>query len=81
MTIEIHRPEIETLIQERLQSGAFRDVEDLLLHALRSSEMQVMPSSRASEAENLVELFANSPFAGLSMDFERDCDTGREIDL
>ena len=82
MTIEIRQPETEALIEERLQSGAFRDVEEVLLHALRSSEA---PAERlagpSSEAPNLVELFANSPFAGLSMDFERDKDTGREIDL
>jgi len=33
------------------------------------------------EARNLVELFANSPFRGLNMDFERDKDYGREIEL
>jgi hypothetical protein len=81
MTIEIHQPEIEALIQQRLQSGAFHDVEEVLLHALRTSEPPATSSLRASEAKNLVELFANSPFAGLSMDFERDKDTGREIDL
>ena len=36
--IEIHQPEIETIIQQRLQSGAFSDVEDVILHALKSSE-------------------------------------------
>ncbi len=81
MTIEIHQPEIEALIQQRLQSGAFLDVEDVLLQALKSSEVPATALSRASEAKNLVELFASSPFAGLSMDFERDKDTGREIDL
>ena len=33
------------------------------------------------EARNLVELFANSPFKGMNMEFERDRDYGREIDL
>ena len=37
MTIEINRPEIEALIQQRLHSGAFRSVEDVLFDAL---EMQ-----------------------------------------
>lgn len=37
MTIEINRPEIEALIQERLNSGAFGSVEDVLFDAL---EMQ-----------------------------------------
>jgi len=34
MTIEITRPEIESLIHQRLQSGAFVDAEDGILRAL-----------------------------------------------
>lgn len=34
MTIEINCPEIEALIQQRLHSGAFESVEDLLFDAL-----------------------------------------------
>ncbi len=34
MTIEIKRPEIEALIQQRLHSGAFESVEDVLFDAL-----------------------------------------------
>jgi antitoxin ParD1/3/4 len=34
MTIQINRPEIEALIQERLHSGAFESVEDVLFDAL-----------------------------------------------
>ena len=37
MTIQINRPEIEALIQQRLHSGAFESVEDVLYDAL---EMQ-----------------------------------------
>ena len=36
MTIEITRPEIESLIHQRLQSGAFVDAEDVILRALQS---------------------------------------------
>lgn len=32
-------------------------------------------------AKNLVELFAESPFKGLDLQFERDQDTGRDIEL
>jgi len=31
MTIEIHKPELEALIQERMKSGAFQSVEDVLM--------------------------------------------------
>jgi antitoxin ParD1/3/4 len=34
MAIEIKRPEIEALIQQRLHSGAFETVEDVLFDAL-----------------------------------------------
>jgi hypothetical protein len=42
MTIEINRPEIEALIQQRLHSGAFESVEDALFDALEiQSEREV----------------------------------------
>jgi len=34
VTIQINRPEIEALIQQRLHSGAFESVEDVLFDAL-----------------------------------------------
>jgi hypothetical protein len=34
MTIEIHQPELENLIQQRMKSGAFRSIEDVLMYAL-----------------------------------------------
>jgi len=39
MTIEIHRPELEALIRERMKNGAFRSVEDVLLQALQMSSL------------------------------------------
>jgi hypothetical protein len=36
LTIEIHRPELEALIVERMRSGAFQNVEDVLMQALKS---------------------------------------------
>jgi len=33
MTIEIHRPELEALIRERMNSGGFYDVEDVIMQA------------------------------------------------
>jgi len=42
MTIEIKRPGIEALIQQRLRSGAFESVEDVLFDALEiQSEREV----------------------------------------
>jgi hypothetical protein len=44
MTIQITQPEIEALINHRLETGAFRDAEDVILQAFKSSE----PSARAT---------------------------------
>lgn len=38
MTIQITRPEIETLINQRLECGGFKDAEDVIFQALKSSE-------------------------------------------
>jgi hypothetical protein len=40
MTIQITRPEVESLINQRLQSGGYKDAEDVILHALQMSEGQ-----------------------------------------
>ena len=37
MTIEIHRPEREALIIQRMKSGGFHNVEDALFQALKMS--------------------------------------------
>jgi hypothetical protein len=37
MTIEIHIPELEALIIQRMKSGGFHNVEDVLLQALKTS--------------------------------------------
>jgi Arc/MetJ-type ribon-helix-helix transcriptional regulator len=37
MNIEITRPEIESLIRQRLQSGAFANAEDVIVQALEAS--------------------------------------------
>jgi hypothetical protein len=39
MTIEIHRPELEALIHERMKTGAFQTVEDALMEALNASQL------------------------------------------
>lgn len=40
MTIQITRPEVEALIKQRLESGTFKDAEDVILQALKSSGPQ-----------------------------------------
>ena len=38
MTIQITKPEIEALINHRLEGGGFKDAEDVIFQALKSSE-------------------------------------------
>lgn len=49
MTIEIQRPELEALILERMQLGAFPTIEDALLQALKSSPL---PSGKVGTGSN-----------------------------
>ena len=77
MIIQITRPEVEALINQRLQSGAFRDAEDVILQALRS-----LPQTTQTDVppkKNIVELFA--PLRGLNLDFRRNPSTGRPVEL
>ncbi len=50
MTIEITRPEVEALIRERLESGQFKDAEDVILQALRSSADNGAPNGERRNA-------------------------------
>ena len=84
MTIEIHQPELEALIQQRMASGAFRDVDELLFKAIGALNESLPPSTNA-KADNLVELF--EPVRGLLTNeevdtlFRRDRSLARPLDL
>jgi len=84
MNIQITKPEVEAIINQRLKTGAFKDAEDVVLQALQSSSPNLantQPPPDAPEAKNMFELFA--PLRGLNIDFEADRkkDTGRDINL
>jgi len=55
MTIQITKAEIESLIKQRLQSGKFKDAEDVILQALRVSQSGATPTDgeRAAAIERL----------------------------
>jgi hypothetical protein len=94
MTIEITAPETEAMIASYLQTGAFQSVDDLLakaLAALREKEPVNMGSNLTNRErrklegrKSLVELFAESPFKGLSIEFDESAgseDFGRDVKL
>jgi Arc/MetJ-type ribon-helix-helix transcriptional regulator len=86
MTIEIHKPALEALIQEQMASGAFRDVDELLKRALDSlrisppEELQEATGRRLIEAgaklrglftnEEVDSLFSRTPSASRPVSFE-----------
>ena len=78
MTIQITKPEVEEMINQRLQSGAFKDAEDVILQALQSSS-PTAPLPNAPPTKDILELFA--PLRGLNLDFGRNPSTGRPVDL
>ena len=55
MTIQITKPELEALINQRLQTGSYKDAEDVILHALRvSSDAPPLPDQdRVAAIERL----------------------------
>ena len=84
MMIEIQKPEVEALLLERMKSGEFQSVEDVILQALQSlsdARRSTSPGKRPDGRKSLAALFADSPFRGLELDFERNPDCGRDIAL
>jgi hypothetical protein len=82
MTIEIHNSEAEAIIRSRMSTGGFRDPEDVILQALKSSPpTKEADAPRPAGRKSLAQLFADSPFKGLDIDFERDPDCGRDVPL
>ncbi len=83
MTIEIKKLELEVLIAERLRSGSFENVEDVLLQALKSSppQNQASPPEQQKRKQTLSEFLMDSPLAGSELYLERDKDPGRSIQL
>lgn len=59
MTIEIRKPELEALIVERLRSGEFESIEDVLMQALKGSS--IPPKKETRSGVDLVAAMQNSP--------------------
>ena len=81
MTIEL-KPEDEKLIEEKLRSGAFHSVEEVIHCALVSlpTPETASPQSRPRR-KNLADFLMESPFAGAELDLERRKQYARPMDL
>ena len=85
MSIEIHKPELEQRVRERIQRGPFHNLDDLLEKALDALEEKETASAsplreRPAGRKSLVELFAESPLKGLDLDFSRNKSGARPLE-
>ena len=78
MTIEIHKPELEALIRERMERGAFHNIEDALIQALKSSPLPAEKDARLSNGTpaptgaNLVAAMQASPYKEIDLEPTHD---------
>lgn len=75
MIIEITKPEVESMIAQRLQSGAFRDAEEVILDALRSS------GPRRLTGADLVSAIQKPPFREIEIEPSRERSPVRDVVL
>ena len=84
------KPELEQVIAQAIQEGVIHDADealDITLETLRSrlkalgTVDEPQEKKRPADRKSLAQLFAESPFKGLDLDFERDADTGRPVEL
>jgi hypothetical protein len=81
MIIEIHKLELEDLIRARMESGGFENVEDLLMHALKTAPTGD-PSSAAPfrPKQSLGQFLLVSPLRDSGLKLERRRDYPRPLD-
>ena len=84
------KPETEQLVQDEIRRGHFHSVDELIVQGLYAwREKHQISQSAETPAEHrrpegkksLAQLFAESPFKGLSMNFERFPDILPPVDL
>lgn len=85
LTLEL-KPEVEAALAR--QAAAQGSALEPYAASLLEQAAGVAPETKSEESgarppgrKSLARLFEESPFRGLDIDFERDPDTGREIEL
>ena len=70
MTIEIHRPELEALIMQRMKMGGFNNVEDALQQALETSPVVVTDAATATKrtGADLIAAMQSSPYREIEIE-------------
>jgi hypothetical protein len=69
MTIEIRKPELEKLIEQRMKSGAYQSIEDVLLHALAPGS--AVPAEDEVTGAALVAALQACPLKDIDLEPER----------
>jgi hypothetical protein len=77
VTIQIVNPDVEALIDLHLRSGFFKNAEDVILHALRTSAPPAPPANERS----LAEVFAAARGLGDDLDITRNPSHSRFVEL
>jgi hypothetical protein len=71
MTIEIHRPELEALIMQRMKAGGFQNVEDVLMQALETApatEEKPVTTAKKRTGADLIAAMQSSPHRELEIE-------------
>ena len=74
MTIEIHRPEQEALILQRMKRGGFHNVEDALMQALQTSPVVDEHEEESGDQRtgaDLIKALQSSPYRELDIEPSR----------
>jgi Arc/MetJ-type ribon-helix-helix transcriptional regulator len=84
MAIQITKPEVEALIKQLLQSGEFKDADEVVLRALQSLPAKSTAVERDSVThadKSLREVFESVKGLGDDINFNRNPSTSRRVDL
>jgi hypothetical protein len=68
--IEIRQPELEALIMERLQAGAFQNVEEVLYQALKDAPLPPKAAPATLTSAEFLAAFRRSPFKEIDLEPE-----------
>ena len=78
MAVEL-RPETERLVQQEIESGHFRNIDELIVEGVRAFRQQSKAAPAIAEPrtprQNLADFLSVSPFAGseINLERQRDC--------
>jgi Arc/MetJ-type ribon-helix-helix transcriptional regulator len=79
------KPETERLVQEEIESGHFRSVDELIVQAVlalrEKSRTEEQTSVSPKPRKSLAHILSEPPFAGSELNLERQKDYPKPLDL